>query len=142
MRTRYRFLAALVCAAALFAGGCGDSVGIEDIPGRWDLTSVNGADVPGTVSLYVGSRGDTWTADVDYDYFTFFDGGTCEWSFQWDDNAETMDACEWVFMEETAVITIEIGVLATFSGPVSGARMTLDLSLDGSEPNVLVYVKQ
>jgi hypothetical protein len=142
MRIRCRLLGALFCAAALFAGACGDSVGIEDITGRWDLTSVNGADVPGTVSLYIGSRGDTWTADVVYDYFTFLDGGVCEWSFQWDDNAETMDACEWAFTEETAVITIELGVLWTFSGPVSGARMTLEYVHEGSEPNVLVYVKQ
>jgi hypothetical protein len=142
MRTRHGFLCVLFCAAALFAGACGDTAGIENIPGRWDLTSVNGADVPGAVSLYIGSRGDTWTADVAYDHFTFSDGGTCEWSYSWNDSPETTDLCDWVFNEETAVITIENGVLATFSGPVSGARMTLEYVHEGSEPNVLVYVKQ
>jgi hypothetical protein len=140
MRTRCGFLAALVCAAALFAGACSDSVGIEDIPGRWNLTSVNGADVPGTVTVYIGSH--TWTADVEYDHFTFSDGGTCEWSYSWDDSPETALECDWVFTEETAVITIEASVMANLSGPVSGALMTLDYVLSGGEPNVLVYVKQ
>jgi hypothetical protein len=140
MRTRYTLLCALLCGAALFAGACSDSVGIEDVPGRWNLTSVNDAGVPGTVTVYIGSH--TWTADVDYDHFTFSDGGTCEWSYSWDDSPETALECDWVFTEETAVITIEASPAATLSGPVSGARMTLEYVLSGGAPNVLVYVKQ
>jgi len=139
MSTRLRAVAWLT-AAAVAGVSCGDSLGIEDIPGVWEGMSVNGVSLPGSVPINVGSG--TEIIEIDYDRLTFYDGNTCIVNQSVEDIEFTSDECEWVLDVDAKQITVELFDSYAASGAVNGGTMTMNWPNEGGDPNIAVYRKQ
>jgi hypothetical protein len=110
-----------VLLGGLAAAGCSDAFGVDDVLGVWESTSINGYDVPGTVTM------NSSDFDVEYYRITFQDGGECAWAARID--GETYgELCEYTVNANQETIRIEEwqdsdGWYA--QGPVDGDRMTV-----------------
>ena len=101
------------------ASACGDALGIEDVEGTWNTTSVNGDPVPGTVQF----QGNTF--DMQYYRFTFQRGGNCVLAYSVNSNAGENNDCEFLVNFKNAAITITVANLLDLGGTIEGNTMSL-----------------
>ena len=116
-----RFLSYMtVGVLALTVGSaCGDALGIEDIEGTWNTTSVNGDPVPGTVQF----QGNTF--DLQYYRFTFQRGGSCVLAYSVNSSAGENNDCDFQVNFKNAAIVIAVANLLDLGGTIEGDTMSL-----------------
>jgi len=101
------------------ATGCGDALGIDDIIGTWDTTSINDYSVPGTVVV------EDQEFDVQYTRWTFDDGGGCTVVAQIDGAVDIFDGCNYTVNLAQQTIDIDLDEFTEVRGSIDGDRMTL-----------------
>ena len=100
------------------AVGCSDPVGVEDIIGIWNTTSINGYSVPGTVE-YEGVN-----HDAEYARWVFYEGGQCTLTQHVDGSTETFDECEYTVDLTSETISV-ILLFEAWNGNLSRDRLTV-----------------
>jgi len=123
MPTR-RLLTAVVLAGGL-ATACGDGpFSADDALGVWEVKSINGDDIPGTVWIRASS-GDSGQITFEDFFFEFQASPDCSYTFEAAGQAPfTSDDCAYGVAED-GDITITVGGDFTLTGPAGGSEITL-----------------
>jgi hypothetical protein len=136
MRARTRIVVAIT-AGIIVTGGCGDAFGPDDAVGRWELSQMNGAAVPGTVTVKWDAGAQSDRVAIQRGTLIFAAGGTCRWEVELvGEDAFSTDDCTYG-VDADEVVAVLIADLE-MAGPASGSRMTLT----DEDTNLLVFQKQ
>ena len=120
---------------ALLVGvvGCGGPAGADDIPGRWELRTINGDAMPAPVS--VGDGAAALEVVIDQAYFDFADDGTCAWTTVRNGARVCNTDCTWELVAgEADPLRVLIG-----DAPSLGSASRKRMRLEGQWGNVLVF---
>jgi len=117
MQRTARWLA-LGVLAFVAAPACSDPLGIDDVIGIWNTTSIGGYSVPGTV-VYEGISHDT-----EYVRWVLYDGGQCTLTQRIAGVTDTYDECDYSVSLEQKTVTI-IFQFQAWDGSLDGGSMTL-----------------
>lgn len=113
--------------AAVLAAGCTDPSGTVDVRGIWNVQSIDGHDVPGTV-VYDGD-----SLATEYVRWVFYDGELCTLTQRVDQLTATYDECTYTVNEQERTLVVAFQN-EEWSGSIDGTRMTL------TDPKDVVWI--